>query len=95
MKPVIYVANVAESDLADPRSNPHVDQVAKLSGELDSGMVVISAQVISSFMFPDILKSINLLAASHPFILRIILTPKGFGSRTEPKSNPINQLTSR
>ncbi|XP_078162717.1 GTP-binding protein-like protein isoform X1 [Carex rostrata] len=45
MKPVIYVANVAESDLADPSSNPHLDKVAKVSAELDSGMVVISAQV--------------------------------------------------
>ncbi|KAJ1702753.1 hypothetical protein LUZ63_002532 [Rhynchospora breviuscula] len=45
MKPVIYVANVAESELADPSSNPHVNQVASVSAELNSGMVVISAQV--------------------------------------------------
>lgn len=49
MKPVIYVANVAESDLADTSSNPHVDKVAKVSAELDSGMVVISAQVMRGF----------------------------------------------
>ena len=45
MKPVIYVANVTESDLADPDKNPHVQEVAKLASELKSGMVTISAQV--------------------------------------------------
>lgn len=45
MKPVIYVANVAESDLADPGSNPHVQDVTKLASELQSGVVTISAQV--------------------------------------------------
>lgn len=55
MKPVIYVANVAESDLADPKSNPHVDQVAKVSAELESGMVVISAQVMRGFYVEHLL----------------------------------------
>ncbi|KAJ3670036.1 hypothetical protein LUZ60_010360 [Juncus effusus] len=45
MKPVIYVANVAESDVADPAANSHVGEVGKLAAELDSGVVVISAQV--------------------------------------------------
>uniref|UniRef100_A0A0E0KJR1 Obg-like ATPase 1 n=1 Tax=Oryza punctata TaxID=4537 RepID=A0A0E0KJR1_ORYPU len=45
MKPVIYVANVTESDLAEPDNNPHVKEVAKLATELESGMVTISAQV--------------------------------------------------
>ncbi|CAM0876594.1 unnamed protein product [Alopecurus aequalis] len=45
MKPVIYVANVAESDLAEPDKNPHVKEVAKLASELQSGIVTISAQV--------------------------------------------------
>ncbi|XP_054812701.1 uncharacterized protein LOC129313525 isoform X2 [Prosopis cineraria] len=45
MKPVIYVANVAESDLADPSSNDHVKEVMNLSSELKSGIVTISAQV--------------------------------------------------
>ncbi|KAL5543812.1 hypothetical protein UlMin_007596 [Ulmus minor] len=47
MKPVIYVANVAESDLADPGSNPHVKEVTNLASELQSGLVTVSAQVES------------------------------------------------
>ncbi|XP_066332408.1 uncharacterized protein [Miscanthus floridulus] len=45
MKPVIYVANVTESDLAEPDSKPHVKEVAKAASDLQSGMVTISAQV--------------------------------------------------
>ncbi|XP_059661834.1 uncharacterized protein LOC132307947 [Cornus florida] len=45
MKPVIYVANVAESDLAEPGNNPHVKEVVNLASELQSGLVTISAQV--------------------------------------------------
>jgi obg-like ATPase 1 len=45
MKPVIYVANVTESDLAEPDSNPHVKEVAKAASDLESGIVTISAQV--------------------------------------------------
>lgn len=45
MKPVIYVTNVAESDLADPESNSHVKEVMNLASELQSGIVTISAQV--------------------------------------------------
>ncbi|TXG48630.1 hypothetical protein EZV62_024505 [Acer yangbiense] len=45
MKPVIYVANVAESDLAEAGSNPHVKEVMNLASELQSGLVTISAQV--------------------------------------------------
>ncbi|GKV37052.1 hypothetical protein SLEP1_g45121 [Rubroshorea leprosula] len=47
MKPVIYVANVAESDIADPGGNPHVKEVMNLASELQSGMMTISAQVES------------------------------------------------
>ncbi|KDP25121.1 hypothetical protein JCGZ_22656 [Jatropha curcas] len=47
IKPVIYVANVAESDLAVPESNPHVKEVMNLASELQSGLVTISAQVES------------------------------------------------
>eukprot|EP00262_Sarcandra_glabra_P011467 TRINITY_DN2752_c0_g3_i1.p1 TRINITY_DN2752_c0_g3~~TRINITY_DN2752_c0_g3_i1.p1 ORF type:complete len:195 (+),score=33.97 TRINITY_DN2752_c0_g3_i1:2-586(+) len=47
MKPVIYVANVAESDLAEPGNNPYVQDVISLSSELQSGIVTISAQVES------------------------------------------------
>ncbi|XP_031252176.1 uncharacterized protein LOC116110084 [Pistacia vera] len=45
MKPVIYVANVAETDLAEPGSNPHVKEVRNLASELQSGLVTVSAQV--------------------------------------------------
>ncbi|XP_031376542.1 uncharacterized protein LOC116192207 isoform X2 [Punica granatum] len=45
MKPVIYVANVAESDLAEPENNRHVKEVKNLASELKSGLVTISAQV--------------------------------------------------
>ncbi|KAM7251389.1 hypothetical protein ACFE04_023272 [Oxalis oulophora] len=45
MKPVIYVANVAEDDLSNPESNPHVKEVMNLASELQSGLVSISAQV--------------------------------------------------
>ncbi|KAL8465599.1 hypothetical protein ACS0TY_034909 [Phlomoides rotata] len=44
MKPIIYVTNVAESDLADPGSNSHVKEVMNLASELQSGIVTISAQ---------------------------------------------------
>ncbi|PON77191.1 Ribosome-binding ATPase YchF/Obg-like ATPase [Parasponia andersonii] len=47
MKPIIYVANVAESDVADPGTNPHVKEVMSLASELQSGLVAISAQVES------------------------------------------------
>lgn len=45
MKPVIYVANVAETDLAEPGGNPHVKELTNLASELQSGIVAISAQV--------------------------------------------------
>ncbi|CAN6929168.1 unnamed protein product [Brassica oleracea] len=47
MKPMIYVANVAETDLADPDKNSFVQQVKALSLDLQSGHVVVSAQVES------------------------------------------------
>ncbi|KAK9741333.1 hypothetical protein RND81_03G098100 [Saponaria officinalis] len=45
MKPVIYIANVAESDVADPGNNPYVQEVSKHASDLKSGVVTISAQV--------------------------------------------------
>ncbi|KAG2675447.1 hypothetical protein I3760_12G005100 [Carya illinoinensis] len=47
MKPVIYVANVAETDLAKPENNSHVTEVKNLASALNSGLVTISAQVES------------------------------------------------
>ncbi|XP_052114299.1 uncharacterized protein LOC107479574 [Arachis duranensis] len=45
MKPVIYVANVAESDLSDAADNNYVKEVTKVASELQSGIVTVSAQV--------------------------------------------------
>jgi obg-like ATPase 1 len=45
MKPVISVANVTESDLAEPDINPRVIEVAKAASDLQYGMVTIPAQV--------------------------------------------------
>jgi obg-like ATPase 1 len=47
MKPIIYVANVAESDLADAANNDYVVGVKNVASELQSGIVTISAQVYS------------------------------------------------
>ncbi|KMZ68887.1 Threonine--tRNA ligase [Zostera marina] len=47
MKPVIYVANVAESELAEPSKNSYVRDVMDLAKEMQSGIVTISAQVES------------------------------------------------
>lgn len=44
MKPVIYVANVAESDLIEPTNNPHVKNVVEIASELNSEVVAVSAQ---------------------------------------------------
>ncbi|HYE83710.1 MAG TPA: redox-regulated ATPase YchF [Clostridia bacterium] len=45
-KPVIYVANVSEEDLADDgSSNPHVASVRKFASTEDAEVVVISAQI--------------------------------------------------
>lgn len=66
MKPVIYVANVAESDLAEPDSNPHVKEVKNLASELQSGLVAISAQVVRSsiglsFFFSVFLSNVKMV----------------------------------
>ena len=45
MKPVIYAANVAEGELADPLSNRHVAAVQKFASEQGAECVVVSAQV--------------------------------------------------
>lgn len=45
MKPIIYVANVAESDVSAAEDNPHVQEVMNLASGLQSGIVTVSAQV--------------------------------------------------
>lgn len=64
MKPIIYVANVAESDLAEPASNPHVKEVMGLASELRSGIVTVSAQVWLGLSFEC---SKNLFLKSQSF----------------------------
>ncbi|KUO70566.1 MAG: GTP-binding protein [Clostridia bacterium BRH_c25] len=45
-KPIIYVANVSEEDLAnDGNSNPHVASVRKFASAEDAEVVIISAQI--------------------------------------------------
>jgi GTP-binding protein YchF len=45
-KPIIYVANVSEDDLADDgNSNPHVAAVRKFAATEDAEVVVVSAQI--------------------------------------------------
>lgn len=45
-KPVIYVANVSEEDLADEgNSNPHVTGVKKFASTEDAEVIVVSAQI--------------------------------------------------
>ncbi|GAU16864.1 hypothetical protein TSUD_368130 [Trifolium subterraneum] len=51
MKPIIYVANVAESDLADAANNDYVAGVKNVASELQSGIVTISAQHAEQVMF--------------------------------------------
>ncbi len=45
VKPILYVANVAEDDLAAPRANPHVQALKQLADSEWRPMVVISAQL--------------------------------------------------
>ncbi|KAH9560205.1 hypothetical protein CY35_06G094800 [Sphagnum magellanicum] len=45
MKPVIFAANVAESDLADSSANPYVQKVVQRAAILETEAVVVSAQV--------------------------------------------------
>lgn len=45
MKPVIFAANVAETELADSSGNPHVQKVKKCAADLNAEVVVVSAQV--------------------------------------------------
>ncbi|KAL4440386.1 hypothetical protein ABPG75_003387 [Micractinium tetrahymenae] len=44
-KPMVYAANVAEDDLAEPDANTHVQALKKKAAEEGSGVVVVSAQV--------------------------------------------------
>lgn len=45
LKPMIYIANVAEEDLADPSSNKHYQSILKFANQDNTDVVLISAQV--------------------------------------------------
>lgn len=45
MKNVLYVANVSETDILDPNSNPHYQTVKEIADQEGAGVVPISAQV--------------------------------------------------
>ena len=47
MKPVLYVANVAEDEVAAPESNPHVQAVMKYAEEEGAETIVVSAKMES------------------------------------------------
>lgn len=47
VKPILYVANVAEEEIADPDNNPFVRQVRKYAADEHAEVVVISAKVES------------------------------------------------
>jgi hypothetical protein len=44
-KPVLYVANVAEEDMADPEANPHFQTVKEIAAKEGSEVVGISAEI--------------------------------------------------
>ena len=47
MKPVLYVANVAEDEVAAPENNPHVQSVKKYAEEEGAETIVVSAKMES------------------------------------------------
>lgn len=47
MKPVLYVANVAEDEVATPENNPHVQAVRKYAEEEGAETIVVSAKMES------------------------------------------------
>lgn len=54
MKPVLYVANVAEDEVANPENNPHVQAVMKYAAEEGAETIVVSAKMESEIAeLPD------------------------------------------
>lgn len=45
IKPIMYIANVAEADVADPHDNPYVQQVRQYAATEHAEVIVISARV--------------------------------------------------
>ena len=54
MKPVLYVTNVAEAEVADYSGNPHVQAVQKYAAEENAEVIVVSAKMESEIAeLPD------------------------------------------
>lgn len=54
LKPIIFIANVSEEEVAAPESNPHVQAVRKYAAEEGAEVVVVSAKVESEIAeLPD------------------------------------------
>ncbi len=47
LKPILYIANVGEEEVADGHNNPHVQKVAQYAAEEKAEVIVISAKVES------------------------------------------------
>lgn len=45
MKPMLYVANIAEEEINDPKSNPHFNKVVELAASENNEVVAISAKI--------------------------------------------------
>ena len=53
MKPIIYVANLGEEDLEDPRSNPHYNKVVEFAANEGADVVPICAKIESELVGMD------------------------------------------
>ena len=46
MKPVLYVANVSEEEVADASANPHVQAVIKYAAGEGAEVITVSAKMV-------------------------------------------------
>src|SRR5699024_7922343 len=44
-KPILYVANVSEDDITDPKTNEHVNKVKDYASEEDAEVIIICAKI--------------------------------------------------
>jgi len=74
-KPVLYVANVAEDDMADPTANPHYQTVKEIADEEGAEVVGISAEIeeeLSALDDDERDMFLEDLGASEPGLHRLI-----------------------
>ena len=62
MKPILYVTNVAEGEVADSSANPHVQAVRKYAAEEGSEVIVVSAKMESEIAELDAEEAAEFLA---------------------------------